>query len=112
MPFMGVEILSSRVCTSSRISIRGSWSMFNIYLERFPSTQYRQEIFSELGSTENPLRLLNFFSDSPYNARLTSEAVAPFRPAWKGRAKGGSGATFAVRPTALTHRAKGGTATL
>ena len=43
----------------------------------------------------------------PYNARLTREAVAPFRPAWKGRAKGGSGATFAVRPTLMTHPSKG-----
>jgi hypothetical protein len=31
----------------------------------------------------------------PYNARLTREAVAPIWPAWKGRADGGSGATFA-----------------
>jgi hypothetical protein len=44
---------------------------------------------------------------SPYNARLTREAVAPFRLAWKGQAKGGSGATFAVRPTVLTHPSKG-----
>jgi len=48
----------------------------------------------------------------PYNARLTREAVAPFRPAWKGRAEGGSGATFAVRPTHRPIRAKGVTATL
>ena len=48
----------------------------------------------------------------PYNARLTREAVAPSWPAWKGRTGGGSGATFAERPTALTDRAKGVTATL
>jgi len=47
----------------------------------------------------NPLsakRLFYYPSICPYNARLTREAVAPFRPAWKGRTKGGSGATFAV----------------
>jgi hypothetical protein len=48
---------------------------------------------------------LRFFR--PYNARLTREAVAPFRPAWKGRTKGGSGATFAVRPNPMTHPSKG-----
>jgi len=31
----------------------------------------------------------------PYNARLTREAVAPIRLAWKGQANGGSGVTFA-----------------
>src|SRR6185369_851596 len=46
-------------------------------------------------------------SKSPYNARLTREAVAPFRPAWKGRTEGGSGATFAVRPNPKTHPSKG-----
>jgi hypothetical protein len=40
----------------------------------------------------------------PYNVRLTREAVAPIRPAWKRRANGGSGAAFA--------HAKGVTATL
>jgi hypothetical protein len=35
------------------------------------------------------------YSFRPYNARLTREAVAPIRPAWKGRTNGGSGATFA-----------------
>jgi hypothetical protein len=48
----------------------------------------------------------------PYNARLTREAVAPIRLTWKGQANGGSGATFAVRPTFKTQRAKGVTATL
>jgi hypothetical protein len=43
----------------------------------------------------------------PYNARLTREAVAPFQPAWKGRMKGGSGATFAVRPNIKTDSSKG-----
>jgi hypothetical protein len=48
----------------------------------------------------------------PYNARLTREAVAPFRRAWKGQAEGGSGATFADKTNLLDPRAKGVTATL
>jgi hypothetical protein len=48
----------------------------------------------------------------PYNARLTREAVAPIRLAWKGQANRGSGATFADKTTLLDPRAKGVTATL
>jgi len=49
---------------------------------------------------------------SPYNARLTREAVALRFAAWKGRKPEGSGATFADKTNILDPRAKGVTATL
>jgi hypothetical protein len=51
-------------------------------------------------------------SRSPYNARLTREAVAPIRLAWKGQANGGYGTTFADMTNLFDTRAKGVTATL
>jgi len=48
----------------------------------------------------------------PYNARLTREAVALVRLAWKGQANEGSGTTFADETNLFDPRAKGVTATL
>jgi hypothetical protein len=109
----------------SSILRKGSCSKFPIL---FGFTSYRRSIskMEYLGVdcihfpvfTANVFpSISNRFGDAeflfrPYNARLTREAVAPFWPAWKGRAEGGSGATFAVRPNLKTQRAKGVTATL